>query len=187
MWRYLSRANELKEYYTENEFQYLAGEKYEEIRRSVDGLNPDGVMTVNIKNNNFMTTLEFERSLKGKSRYFELFKNYYANEFIDAVFFICESDYLLRAINKIESDFLTKRISPKFFYCTSQDIFKGNKVRFKNINNKVITFNISNAPSDISSYDSLDISLQNMLQALNIVKFQDLKLRSKNSVSDRGT
>lgn len=169
IWRRLETSPEIKNVYTENEYKNLNGKSFDTLRDSLGVLNPDGVMKVKIDSVSFMATLEYERSFKTKARYFELLKDYYDNSQIKAVFYICESKRLLRLISKTEKEFLTKGDKPKFFYCFSKDVFKSDQVIFKNINNEIVTLDLSDSSDDYLNYESLEVSHQNILKALDII------------------
>jgi len=133
----LESCKKIKSYYSEN---YLHGcslaEDYERLSPIRD-INADAALHINGKSGDFLVSFEYERTLKNPSRYNKKLTDYYFNNSITAVFYLCESEVIERSIRKADR-IASKGFSPKVFTFTTEKMKKANgNFSFSNQNNKV--------------------------------------------------
>ena len=96
--------------------------KMDNLRPFVD-LRSDRVFILGSKESEFFISVEFERVLKSKERYVEKFEDYYKSSSVDAVFYICEDQSMLKSLMSIDK-IICKEQESKLYFCTLEDVFK---------------------------------------------------------------
>jgi len=120
-------------YYSENTLSTGIYDN-DELIKSIRELNPDAILKVNIRGEEYYFTLEYERSQKVIKRYESLIKNYYQSPHVQAVLFICENEQIKRQVMKAEKRVVSQN-EFKFFYTTLEEL---NSLNFINQNQEVL-------------------------------------------------
>ncbi|MAZ46916.1 MAG: hypothetical protein CME65_00040 [Halobacteriovoraceae bacterium] len=131
--RRLLESEKVTRYFSENILSSGICDNDEKIK-SIRELSPDAVLKVNIQGEEYLFTLEYERSQKAFKRYDTLIKNYYQNHHVQAVLFICENKQIQNQVMQAEKKIATTD-DFKFFYTTLGEI---KSLSFINQNQEVL-------------------------------------------------
>lgn len=119
---------------------------YKEVRerdcfRCFTELRADGALNFNLKNESVWSSLEYDRFSKDLSRYRQKIKDYYDQEEIKNVLYLCEKSSIMNALLKIDSD-ICKYHDSKFFFSTTEEfLLSKGEVFFVNHEGTKIAFN----------------------------------------------
>lgn len=130
------QSNKVKRYYTENMIQFWDDENYDKLV-PYKSFNTDAVINVDISDDNFWFGLEYEASVKTKKRYHDLFSNYYLNNEIVAILYICKDESVRRSLERFELD-IAKNRAKKIYYATLNSLTEENKLEFQSSDGIVI-------------------------------------------------
>ena len=86
--------------------------------------HPDGIVKVEIDKTIYTFCLEYDAHEKSHLRYEDIFNRYYLDKSVTAVFFITREKSLLQTLVSLERRLFTK-MTPKFYYCTLDDLLSG--------------------------------------------------------------
>ena len=141
----LARREIIANYLTENIIQ-SGGDCLD--RFGIDYLikhSPDAVVKVKIEKKYYDFCLEYEATLKSKTRCRDFLKKYYFDRDVAAVFFIYKEEKIYKTILSLEKK-LFSNMSPKFYYCSLEKIqLNEEKLKFTNFKNTVLE--ISKVPT----------------------------------------
>ncbi len=136
------RAEGLKHYLMENELQsgLINGKVYE--YNDFKSLNSDAFIRLRIGSNEFSGAIEFEQSVKMKSRYIELFNSYYDSDHVTFVLYVVANNRLYSAILNFEKEVRGEQ-RPKIFAITYNDFKNEDKcLEFKNHDGHVLNITL---------------------------------------------
>ena len=103
-------------------------------------LKSDALIFLRPKEETFYVALEYERSLKGPSRYQEKIREYYNHDEVDAVLYVCETEEILKTVMDLEKT-ISQNQESKFYFSLRENIQNPErKVTFKTNDNDILTF-----------------------------------------------
>lgn len=109
----LKRTNNCLFYYTENELQCIFGDNFG--LPDVIENNSDAFLKLKLGDQRFNVVIEYENSAASKNKYRELVHNYYYPDYINAVFFFYQKEWIKKTIIEEEEKEYPNR-NPKFFF-----------------------------------------------------------------------
>jgi len=113
----------VKEYYTENQIQTYTDFRTEAELLPYQELQSDAVMMLEKEGvKPIYVAIEYEASLKTKSRYRDKLRRFYYSR-ATALFYICESKSLERKLRKIEEEVI-KDSNRRIYYITAEEFFR---------------------------------------------------------------
>lgn len=160
----LKRSKQVLEYYPENIIKAHSVPKLDQ-HTFLNNIHPDALLKVKVKNGTFMLPLEYENSRKYMSRYEELFSRYYGHRDIPAILYICNSENLLRRIQKIEAKVLAGQ-KPKFCYKLFSELKQDRSLKFSTLNGQPL--HLSHVPGVSPKPVSLGQSPSSLSSKLSI-------------------
>ncbi len=134
----ISKSKKVRNYYTENMIQSWIDGNYKNLT-PFKKLNADAAINVNVSDDNFWFGLEYEASVKSQKRYDELFSNFYFEDDIVAILYICKSKSIMKDLKKSESN-IAGNNTKKIYYTTLDSLLDNNLV-FENLDGMTIDLN----------------------------------------------
>lgn len=137
----LRAFNNVKQVITENALQC-----YEELREDDElykfaSIRSDGAIKIKVKNNLLLVALEYDRTKKGERRYLQKIRDYYTEDKIKGIFYICENQSMMDHLMKFDKKSCRSEV-PKFFFCLKDDLLKAEReITFTNCEGQIIRIN----------------------------------------------
>lgn len=92
---------------------------------------------IDTKKDQYQVALEYEMSDKQESRYFKKLTDYYLDNTVSAVFYICGNDKIEKVIRKVDLE-VGQKFEAKVFTCLAEVIYRELEgVPFYNRNNSL--------------------------------------------------
>ena len=128
---------------TESELQSC--DEYEKDRRLVPfvRLRSDRVLFVDSRLGPDYVALEYERTVKVKSRIESKLQSYYQRKNIQALFYVCKSQSVMNALAKVEVEISKVRKSKVYFCLISSIMSSSGKITFENVNGNKVNFKLN--------------------------------------------
>lgn len=117
----------LKEFkYVEELFTENALQCYQDLREGIPyrdyaALRSDGFIEMMFKDKKLLAALEYDKTSKNSKRYFQKFKDYYYNEDITGILYICENKPMMNKLLSIDQKVCNQEDS-KFFFCLKDEL-----------------------------------------------------------------
>ena len=118
---WLRNSVPVEEFFTENILQcceeFTSSNKYMVFSR----INSDAAFQIHINGKGFKLALEYESTLKSRQRIGEKLMEYVPLDEVRAVFYICKSEAIEKALREIEVDIFSNEAS-RVYYCQLEEI-----------------------------------------------------------------
>ncbi|MCT4642792.1 MAG: replication-relaxation family protein [Bacteriovoracaceae bacterium] len=132
--KYQSVANYFSENAIKNFCYGVDDKKFEPYRR----LNSDAVLNIEDNDTSFFIAFEYERSIKSQERYIKKILDYYTENSVNAVFYVCQSQTILNLIKRVDGSLCKEYGESKIYTCLQEDFYKGiPKLAFRNSENYI--------------------------------------------------
>ena len=138
--RVISHCIDVKEIISESELQSCSGYERDRDLLPFVRLRADRALSVESKSGLQYISLEYERFVKSKQRIESKLRDYYQRKRIPAVLYVCESQKVMRALAKVDSEISKESGSKLFFSLFSSVIKSDEKVTFSKTDGKKINF-----------------------------------------------
>ncbi|MCB0368313.1 MAG: hypothetical protein KDD45_02450, partial [Bdellovibrionales bacterium] len=115
--------------------------KNDETKPFVD-LHSDGVLCLLRENDSIYVALEYEASVKTKSRYWDKLSDYYKHSSIPAIFYIAKSQDILRVVQSVDREIVKDNGKKfKFYYTELENVLEGSsELTFENLSGRIFKF-----------------------------------------------
>lgn len=132
--------NSISSIYYEAEIQSYSHESLDDELNAFLLLRSDRVLSVSSQKGAILVPLEYERTLKRSHRLVSKLRDYYLNDDIPAVFYICESKGIIKELVKADTKACDGERS-KVYFCELKSVQKSNhKITFTNQTGQKRTF-----------------------------------------------
>ena len=134
---HIRTAAKVKVYYPENIIRTLYGVGDQNSVEPFRELSSDAVLQLAFLNGDFYVALEYEASLKTRSRIEQKLRAYQMRSEIAGVLYVCRNVELLKQLQNTEKH-LNFNESSKFYYTTLEELWASNTIQFKSADNGIL-------------------------------------------------